>query len=109
MTDSARSSSDAPVCASLERAASAKSSPLLLAWVADNRQCSQELHRRVGSILPAFFQAATAGYVWRAKPVPTRAPGAPARRSGFGQPLCGGDSLTDGLTQAVLPCFFFFE
>ena len=40
MTGRARSSRGAPVCASLERAASAKSSPLLLAWVADNRQCS---------------------------------------------------------------------
>ena len=39
-TGNARSTSDAPVCASLERAASAKSSPLLLAWVADNRQRS---------------------------------------------------------------------
>ena len=37
---SARSSSDAPVCASLERAASAKCSPLL-ARVADNHQRSR--------------------------------------------------------------------
>ena len=107
MTGSARSSSDAPVCASLERAASAKSSPLLLAWVADNRQCSglraaapspsqrldrrpprlreQELHRRVSSMLSV--SPATTGYVWRAKPVSTRAPRASARRSGSGQTL----------------------
>ena len=45
MTCSAQSSSDAPVCASLERAAPAQASPLLLAWVADNRQCNSPAGR----------------------------------------------------------------
>ena len=38
---SARSGSDAPVCASLEQVASAKSSPVLHAWVADDHQRSR--------------------------------------------------------------------
>ena len=66
---SARSSSGAPACPSLERAAFAKSSPLLHAWVADNHQRSRLRglgpHRRLrheARRTPLrFFKAATAG------------------------------------------------
>ena len=82
---SARSSRDAPVCASLTTVSAATCGPTLAIphndWFDGPHFCGAR-----------SFMAAAAGYAWLANLVSTRALGVPARRGGSGQPLCGGDS-----------------
>ena len=101
-TSNARSSSDAPVCVRwnglppprsvllcsagpLTTVSAATCGPLLA--LPHNDRFDGRHFCGAGSCM-----AATTRYGWRAKPVSTCVPGAPARRSGSVQPLYGGDS-----------------
>ena len=75
-------------------------------WIDGSHACGTRSHVAESAACRRFFRTATTGYVWRAKPVSTRAPGAPARRSGSGQPcLCM--RLASRRFDLSRPAFFF--